>query len=101
MFAEGAKLRRTRLTDEYTLEHYRTELPENALLLFYGREGRMQVATGLPDTAQAGTVLIALVPPPGAPDTVPGSHSPEQPQPVSPQEATTNVAEPEQMDTGR
>lgn len=98
MFRSGARIRRTRLTENYSLAQYLRELPEQAVLLLYGREGQFQVATGIPETAPAGTVMIALVPPEGS-VTPPLDHHPEREQKQHSQTTgTTNVADPEQMD---
>lgn len=99
LYEAGARVKRTHLTDTYGLAEYLRDLPENAVLLLYGREGRFQVATALPDAAPAGSVMVALVPPAGTPDQVPGTDTGgEQSGAVSPQDYTTNVADPERME---
>lgn len=102
LYEAGARVKRTRLTEAYTLSDYLRDLPQNALLLLQGREGRFRTVTGLPDTAPAGSVMLALVPPVSTPDQVPQSHASEraeQPKFASTQpEATTNVADPGGME---
>ncbi|MDO4263177.1 MAG: sodium:proton antiporter [Deinococcus sp.] len=100
LYEAGARVKRTRLTDSYTLADYLRDLPENAVLLLQGREGRFQVATGLPTSAPAGSVMVALVPPAGTPGQVPQNREETGPDAlaVSPQDYTTNVADPERME---
>lgn len=63
LYRKGAKVRRTRLTDSYTLADYRRDLPEEAVLLFMSSEGGpFEVAKEWPETAPAGTVLVSLSP---------------------------------------
>ncbi|GHG08312.1 sodium:proton antiporter [Deinococcus piscis] len=97
LFKAGARVRRTHLTGAYPLSTYRAELPEGSLLLLYGQGDDFQVATTFPETAPAGTVMIALVPAEGGVGTVPEGRA-TQPQPQDAGPGTTNVADPERME---
>ncbi|WP_261663234.1 cation:proton antiporter [Deinococcus sp. Marseille-Q6407] len=63
LFKQGARVRRTHLTDAYPLATYLAELPSGSVLLLYGQGDDFRVAAGFPELAPAGTVMIALVPP--------------------------------------
>lgn len=98
LYSAGARVKRTHLTETYGLTEYLRDLPAEAVLLLHGREGRLQVAQGLPDAAPAGSVMVALVPPAGTPipDEVNGAANANKPEPshtVGAEQATTNVAD--------
>ena len=67
--AQGQQIKRTRITDEFTEQSFREMYGEDALILFARRaNGALDIATvDKPLEPQAGDMLIALVPPDGAP----------------------------------
>jgi hypothetical protein len=64
-FAQGEQIKRTRITEEFTLESFRELYGQDALLMFARRpNGALEIATvDKPLEPRAGDMLIALVPP--------------------------------------
>jgi hypothetical protein len=61
---DGYQVKRTAITSEFTMAHYRERYTEDAVLLFIVREGKLQVVTSQTEAKPAaGDKLIALVPP--------------------------------------
>ncbi len=60
---EGAKVRRTEITNEFTFDDYQATYPERLILFMIDAGGKLRFPTGEPRVAVApGTVISALVP---------------------------------------
>ena len=61
--AEGYRVKRTKLTPEFTLDKFRERWGTEAVALFVLDDGKVQVVTPETKIRQAGITLVALVPP--------------------------------------